>query len=507
FTPSQTESRGASQPRNAAGSSAQKTPAPLSLPTAERTLTFENKNIIAVFTANGGAIKNYELKENGKGKNVNMVAPGGVLFATLSDSPARLTKRGATVTSEQNIGGAHALRKIYRFDENGLAEFSISLDSSGSLASAGKRRGRDTSGAKLRSVDMIFSSGIGDDKADAKELADGNAVKYLVGKKTIRVKSGGASLDGAKWLAADSRYFILAVAPTAADGFTSEKLEVSAKTRAAPPVAILSISFNPGAVEKTYKVVAGGKAYSQLRRSGMGLEKSLDFGFLGGLGKFFLEALIAINKVTKNYGWAIVILSLGIQAVTLPLSLKSLKATADMKRLQPLMREIQTKYKDDPKRMNVEVMNLYKTHRVNPMSGCLPMLLQMPIFWALFTTLKNAYELRGADWIFWIKDLSAADTLFSDLFRLPFTLGLLPLLMGAGMFAQQMMSGATSDPQNKMMGYIFPVVFTFMFLKFPSGVVLYWLINSILTITIQLFFLEKEIIKEHKEAIVTVVKK
>lgn len=460
-----------------AGQSSRKSPAE-----TQKTLVFETEKLRAVFTSDGGSLKSYELKENGGASTADMVAPDSAFFATLPDTPARLTKRGDDVISEQKTSDG-TLIKTYRFTPDGLAGFGAAFAPAASNAKGGRI-----------TVDMIFSAGVGDDKADAKEIASGNAVKYFDGKKVVRVKSGRSSLDGAGWLAADSRYFILALVPVNERGFAGAKLDVSPKSRATPPVAALSIILVGGdkkTLSSDYRVVAGGKSFTALRAAGLGLEKTLDFGFMGPLGEFFLKALIAINKVTKNYGWAIVILSLGIQAVTLPLSLKSLKATADMRRLQPLMRQIQTKYKDDPKRMNVEVMNLYKTHRVNPLSGCLPMLLQMPIFWALFTTLRNAYELRGAGWILWIKDLSAADPFY-----------VLPVLMGAGMFAQQMMSGATSDPQNKMMGYVFPAVFTFMFLKFPSGVVLYWLINSVLTITIQLFFLEKEIIKEHNDVVV-----
>jgi YidC/Oxa1 family membrane protein insertase len=140
---------------------------------------------------------------------------------------------------------------------------------------------------------------------------------------------------------------------------------------------------------------------------------------------------------------------------------------AVMKKIQPEMQAIQKKYKDDPKRMNQEVMDLYKRHGTNPLGGCLPMLLQIPVFFSLFTALRNSWDLHGAPFIFWIKDLSAKDPFY-----------VLPLVMGGIMFLQQNLSPQTGDPSQAAMMKWMPVIFTFMFLTFPSGLVLYWLINS-----------------------------
>lgn len=173
----------------------------------------------------------------------------------------------------------------------------------------------------------------------------------------------------------------------------------------------------------------------------------------------------------------------------MPLTIKSFKASAAMKRLQPHIKSLQEKFKSDPKRLNVEMLNLYKTQKINPLGGCLPMLLQLPIFWALFTTLRNAYELRGASWILWVKDLSAPDTLL-HLGTIP--LNVLPLVMGVGMFLQQKMMSVSSDPTQQSMMYMMPVIFTFMFWGFPSGLVLYWLTNSILTMIEQYYIMRRE---------------
>ena len=189
--------------------------------------------------------------------------------------------------------------------------------------------------------------------------------------------------------------------------------------------------------------------------------------------------------MTGNYGLAIILLTIGLQVLMFPLTIKSFKATLAMKKLQPKIAELQARFKGDPKRLNIEMMNLYKSSGTNPFGGCLPMLLQLPIFWALFTTLRNAYELRGAPFVGWIHDLSTPDVL---LHVAGFPLHALPLVMGGAMFLQQRMSGASSDPTQKQMMTMMPIMFTFMFYGFPAGLVLYWLTNNLMTMTIQWSF-------------------
>jgi YidC/Oxa1 family membrane protein insertase len=163
-----------------------------------------------------------------------------------------------------------------------------------------------------------------------------------------------------------------------------------------------------------------------------------------------------------------------------------------MQELQPRIAEVREKYKKDPQKMQKEMMDLYKKYKVNPVSGCLPMILQIPVFFALYKILLIAIELRGAPFMLWIKDLSAPDTLFGHMPSwLPliggFAVGPLPILMGATMLIQQKMTPTTMDPaQNKMMMFM-PIIFTFMFLNFASGLVLYWLMNNVLSIAQQFY--------------------
>jgi len=212
----------------------------------------------------------------------------------------------------------------------------------------------------------------------------------------------------------------------------------------------------------------GPKDYKLLQALGSGLDRSVDFGFFSPLAKLADSALGYFYGLTGNYGFAIVILSVILQILMFPLSWKSFKAMAVMKKIQPEMQAIQARYKDDPKRMNSEVMELYKRHGTNPLGGCLPMLIQIPIFFSLFTALRNSWPLHGAPFIFWIKDLSAKDPYY-----------VLPLVMGAIMFLQQLLTPQTGDKAQAAMMKWMPVIFTFMFLSFPSGLVMYWLINSI----------------------------
>jgi len=199
----------------------------------------------------------------------------------------------------------------------------------------------------------------------------------------------------------------------------------------------------------------GPKDYDHLIKLGGGLDRAVDFGFFAPLAKLANSALVYFHKLTGNYGMAIIILSVIIQLLLTPLSFKSYKAMAVMKKIQPEMQSIQ------------KVMDLYKRHGTNPLGGCLPMLLQIPVFFALFTALRNSWSLHGAPFVFWIKDLSAKDPFY-----------VLPLVMGGIMFLQQHMNPQTSDPAQAAMMKWMPVIFTFMFLTFPSGLVLYWLINS-----------------------------
>ncbi|HOL63313.1 MAG: membrane protein insertase YidC [Elusimicrobiales bacterium] len=283
------------------------------------------------------------------------------------------------------------------------------------------------------------------------------------------------------WSAIDNRYFLFAVMN---DGIFSSIKHIDDKIdeHTAPHIKLVSnITVEPNSTKKIeIKFYSGPKDYKLLKGLGNGLHLSIDFGFFAPLAKIANSLLKYFYGITKNYGAAIILLSVLIQIIMLPLSMKSYKAMAIMKKMQPEMKSIQERYKKDPQRMNMELMQLYKKYGANPFSGCWPMLLQIPIFFALFTTLRNSWDLHGAGFALWIKDLSDKDPYY-----------VLPILMGGLMFLQNYMTPQpTQDQSQAMIMKWMPVIFTFLFLTFPSGLVLYWIVNSIFSMG-QNYYLKK----------------
>jgi len=275
------------------------------------------------------------------------------------------------------------------------------------------------------------------------------------------------------WAGVTNRYFLAAFAGGDIKESRPYRTEASIPDvkKKAPalvvPVSGVTVKAG-GSYTWSSRFYLGPKDYKFLQKIGSGLDRSVDFGFFAPLAKLADSCLGGLYKISGNYGVAIILLSLIIQILLSPLSYKSYKAMAIMKKIQPEMKAIQEKYKKDPQRMNMEVMELYKRSGSNPFSSCLPMLLQIPVFFALFTALRNSWPLHGAQFVFWIKDLSAKDPYF-----------VLPITMGVVMYLQQALAPQTSDPTQAAMMKWMPIIFTFMFLGFPSGLVIYWLINSL----------------------------
>jgi len=222
-----------------------------------------------------------------------------------------------------------------------------------------------------------------------------------------------------------------------------------------------------------YALYLGPKDYNVLKVEGVGLENSINFGsWIKWLALPLLACLKFIYQYIHNYGLAIIIVTLLVKIIFWPLGNISYKSMKGMQKLQPKINEIREKHKGDKQKVNQEVMALYKAYKVNPMSGCLPMLIQIPVFFGLYKTLLYSIELRHAPFLFWIQDLSAKDPYY-----------ITPIIMGATMFLQQKMTPQPGGDQMqaKLMQWM-PIIFTFMFLNFPSGLVIYWLFNNILSI-------------------------
>ena len=232
----------------------------------------------------------------------------------------------------------------------------------------------------------------------------------------------------------------------------------------------------------------GPKVYTELKANGPHQEDVLQLGFWRVVGIWILKVMVWIQAHVwpYNYGVAIILLTFLIRIIFWPLNHKSMVSTRHMQEIQPLIAAVKEKYKGDAQKQQQEMMALYKEHKINPMGGCLPMLVQIPVFFALFVVLRGAIELRFSSFL-WISDLSTQENLFKNV--LPIGLNVLPLFMGVTMWLQQKMT-PTSDPQQQKMMMMMPVIFTFMFYSFPSGLSLYWSVNQVMMI-VQLAWMKK----------------
>ena len=246
-----------------------------------------------------------------------------------------------------------------------------------------------------------------------------------------------------------------------------------------------------------FTVYVGPKDVEVLEASGHQLSRAVDFGWFSFLAVPLLRLLKVFHGVTRNYGIDVILLTILVKVLFIPLTNRSMKSMRDMQRLQPQMAKLREKFKDDREKLNKEMIELYRRHRVNPLGGCLPMLLQFPVFIGLYQALSQAIELRHAKFAFWVHDLSAHEcypwpgqgtvTGCNEFALLGLPIPILVLLMGGSMILQQYLSPSSGmDPaQQRMMMILMPVMFTVMFINFPSGLVLYWLVNNLLTIAQQ----------------------
>ncbi|NWF66845.1 MAG: membrane protein insertase YidC [Campylobacterales bacterium] len=237
-----------------------------------------------------------------------------------------------------------------------------------------------------------------------------------------------------------------------------------------------------------YDGYIGPKEYELLNNIHHELTSIVEYGFFTFIAKPLFAFLNYIFMYVGNWGWAIVLLTIFVRIILYPLTYKGMVSMNKLKELAPKMKELQQKYKGDPQKLNMHMLELYKKNNANPMGGCLPLLLQIPIFFAIYRVLLNAVELKDSEWIFWINDLSEMDPYF-----------ILPIIMGGTMFIQQLITPTNfTDPlQEKLFKYL-PVVFTFFFVTFPAGLVLYWIVNNIASIA-QQYFINKMFEKKKLE--------
>jgi YidC/Oxa1 family membrane protein insertase len=292
------------------------------------------------------------------------------------------------------------------------------------------------------------------------------------------------------WAGIVTTYFVAAVIP-------EDPVQASGQFVATEPgrAGVVQVFFDPVMLppgqnaERIFRVYAGPKEAERLEAVGAGLIRSIDLGWnwLAPVVLGFAWLLHAIYSVIPNYGLAIILLTIMVRAVTTPLTMKQMRSMERMRALQPKLTELKEKHPDDRQKQSEEMMQLYRREGVNPLGGCLPMILQLPVFIGLFYALRSSIDLRQAPFVGWINDLSSPDALF-EIPGVGIPLRVLPLIMGATMVLQQKITPTQVDPaQAKMMMTVMPVMMTVLFYQFPSGLVLYWMVSNALAIAHQLW--------------------
>ncbi|UCF30919.1 MAG: membrane protein insertase YidC [bacterium] len=304
----------------------------------------------------------------------------------------------------------------------------------------------------------------------------------LVGDKTRKIKPG--KVDGTQdleylpqWIATTDMYFTAAMIPVSgADGSLARKQE-DGRMGVALTSQVRLLTGQASAMKAL--VYIGPKEMVSLRTVDETLRKTINLGFFGFIAQPLMDLLNFFYKYVKNYGLSIIILTILIKIFFIPFSTASHRSMKKMSRLNPQINALRERYKKDREKLNQEIMALYREHRVNPAGGCLPILVQIPVFFALYRALLGAIELRHAPFFLWITDLSAKDPYY-----------ITPIIMGGTMFLQQKMTPAAGDPRQQKIMLFMPIMFTALFLNFPAGLVIYWLVNNVLTIGHQ-YYLNK----------------
>jgi YidC/Oxa1 family membrane protein insertase len=322
-------------------------------------------------------------------------------------------------------------------------------------------------------------------------LQDGSLETHLLG-------GGGAPMAGlfgggleedetyvgeVDWAGSSTRYFLTAMIPESSRDARARVVPPTGGLPASVELELPGVNVPPGqAAARDYRVYLGPKEVSYLDPAGAHLAEAIPKGWFPPLTNFFTWALTATHGIIPNYGIAIIVITIIVRLLMYPVMQKQMKSMKKMSSMQPRMKELQEKFADDKSKQSEEMMKLYRESGFNPLTGCLPMFLQLPVFIGLYYALQGAIQLRQEPFFGWITDLSAPETLFV-VPGLDLPIRLLPLLMGASMVLQTRMTPTTMDPaQARMMNTVMPVMFTVLFYGFASGLVLYWLVSNLLGI-------------------------
>ncbi|ALC18305.1 protein translocase subunit YidC [Desulfuromonas soudanensis] len=453
-----------------------------------REITVENDFFTAVFSSSGASLKSFVLKQFKQTKE----ADSG-LVSLVSAGPERTTTLRLEGTENFRVSG----QNNYTVDIPG-ASLTLAPGESRSLTFSFT----DVNGLELKKIFTFNGDGYDfslqvNARNRGLQVLRGNLVLNLVEPWDDSRKGGSGSFTGPVSLVGDkiktedvddlakeakiygsdlifsgfeTTYFLSALIP---QGDAVEKVQIAKRgdvleNQFNTPYT----SLNPGdEVNFGFLAYYGPRDIDILNTVDPRLSQAVDFGFFGLIARPLTQVLKFFYTYVGNYGVAIILLTVIIKLLFWPLTQKSYQSMKSMQKLQPEMAKIREKFKNDKERLNREIMTLYKEKKVNPLGGCLPMVIQIPVFFALYKVLLHNIDLRHAPFFLWITDLSVKDPFY-----------ITPLIMGATMFIQQKMTPTSMDPKQAKLFMLMPVVFTFMFLNFPAGLVLYWLVNNLLTI-------------------------
>ncbi|MBN1560084.1 membrane protein insertase YidC [candidate division KSB1 bacterium] len=484
----------------------------------EKTITIDTDLYKATFTSRGAAILQWELKKYlmADGKAVQLfqqdsygtlslgfTTRGGdslgtadLVFATEANSTRLQGADSDTLTFTLPIGEGRSIRKHFIL-KNGSYDIEMKVDLENMEDIIADKRFFIAAPNGLASTERLLK----DDMMYAKAAtsAAGDIEKGYRSNGKPYTESG--NID---WVAVRTKYFAFFIIPQTENinyaRIIGEEISINpaVKERWKKFSLLIALPFLGERIASSeFKLYLGPLEYDILKKYDENLHDFMDFGW--GFIKYFslpiLKTLKWMHNFIPNYGVVLLIFSILIKLIVYPLTHKSYESMQKMQALQPRLKELQEKYKNDPQKLNQATMAMYKEERVNPMGGCLPMLIQMPLLFGLFIVFRTTIELRGEGFGLWITDLSAPDTIytFPGNFSLPLygnTVNILPLVMGATMFIQQKMT--VTDPKQKMMVYFMPIFLTLLFNSFPSGLNLYYALFNILSILQQKYLSPKK---------------
>jgi YidC/Oxa1 family membrane protein insertase len=318
-------------------------------------------------------------------------------------------------------------------------------------------------------------------------LGSAGMMGWLTGRKAgVPVEYTG-DID---WAGVQSPYFLTALFPDQPDAARARVVTIEPGKRGAVQIYFDPVTLSPSqSAAREYRGYLGPKEIDRLEAFAPTAAASIDLGwsFVHPVTRAFGWLLAVLHSFVPNYGWSIILLTILVRVAMAPLTVKQMRSMERMRLLQPKIKEIQEKYADDRQKQSEAMMSLYRQEKVNPLGGCFPMLLQLPVFVGLFYALRSSIQLRQAPFFGWIDDLAAPDLLFT-IPGFEFPVRVLPLLMGASMFVQQKITPVQMDPaQARMMLFLMPGMMTLVSYSFPSGLVLYWMMSNVLAISHQLW--------------------